>query len=187
MARPTSRRTRSSDARRVPILEGMARIGAGPLRARTRAELHARDHRYLGLALVLALGLAVAFIAALPDLASGARKTTLRQSSGNVTASVSFRGSVLFATNVRLRVERAGRVLLAGRVRDRATGRPTASAPTGLAVRDLDGDGEPEVVLDLHTGGAHCCTLSRIHRLSDDGAGLLGTRARLGQLRLRAA
>jgi subtilisin-like proprotein convertase family protein len=33
-----------------------------------------------------------------------------------------------------------------------------------LKVRDLDADGEPEVVLDLYTGGAHCCTYSWIYR-----------------------
>jgi hypothetical protein len=36
--------------------------------------------------------------------------------------------------------------------------------PAELLVRDLDADGEPEVVLDLFTGGAHCCTESRIYR-----------------------
>lgn len=35
-----------------------------------------------------------------------------------------------------------------------------------LLVRDLDGDGEREVVLDVYTGGAHCCTISRIYRYS---------------------
>ncbi len=34
----------------------------------------------------------------------------------------------------------------------------------GLAVRDLDRDGEPEVVLDLFTGGAHCCAESLVYR-----------------------
>jgi len=38
-----------------------------------------------------------------------------------------------------------------------------------IAVDDLDGDGEPEVVLDLYTGGAHCCYLSRFYRF--DGTG----------------
>jgi hypothetical protein len=38
------------------------------------------------------------------------------------------------------------------------------SQPVGLVVRDLDGDGEPEVILDVYTGGAHCCTHSLIYR-----------------------
>lgn len=34
----------------------------------------------------------------------------------------------------------------------------------GLKVLDLDGDREPEVVLDLFSGGAHCCGFSQIYR-----------------------
>lgn len=33
-----------------------------------------------------------------------------------------------------------------------------------LAVRDLDGDREPEVMLQLHWNGTHCCNWSRIYR-----------------------
>ena len=32
-------------------------------------------------------------------------------------------------------------------------------------MRDLDGDHEPEVVLDLFWGGAHCCWWTRVYRL----------------------
>lgn len=31
-------------------------------------------------------------------------------------------------------------------------------------VMDLDGDSEPEVIVNTYTGGAHCCTLSSIYR-----------------------
>ncbi len=43
-------------------------------------------------------------------------------------------------------------------------GGPGAGSPDGLAVADLDGDGEPEVIADLFTGGAHCCLVSQILR-----------------------
>jgi hypothetical protein len=33
-----------------------------------------------------------------------------------------------------------------------------------IAVRDLDGDGELEVLLDLYSGGAYCCTWTRVYR-----------------------
>ena len=33
-----------------------------------------------------------------------------------------------------------------------------------VSVTDIDGDGEPEVVLDLYWGGAHCCWYSQIYR-----------------------
>jgi hypothetical protein len=35
---------------------------------------------------------------------------------------------------------------------------------TSLRVVDLDGDGEPEVTVDLYTGGAHCCVIAEIFR-----------------------
>ena len=33
-----------------------------------------------------------------------------------------------------------------------------------LVVRDLDGDGEPEVMVELDSGGAHCCAWTRVYR-----------------------
>jgi hypothetical protein len=47
-----------------------------------------------------------------------------------------------------------------------------ATLPPGrkaVAVVDLEGEGEPEVVVDSYTGGAHCCTISKIWRF-DGGA-----------------
>jgi hypothetical protein len=43
--------------------------------------------------------------------------------------------------------------------------RPPFCGPLGedaVQVRDLDADGEPEVLVDLYTGGAHCCEVTRI-------------------------
>lgn len=49
--------------------------------------------------------------------------------------------------------------------------------PFGLAfssdtidVRDLDGDGEPEILLDFWTDGAHCCVWTRIYRWDESAA-----------------
>jgi hypothetical protein len=36
------------------------------------------------------------------------------------------------------------------------------SSPAPLLAAELDGDAEPEVVLYLYTGGAHCCTITEI-------------------------
>jgi subtilisin-like proprotein convertase family protein len=38
------------------------------------------------------------------------------------------------------------------------------SGASSLAVRDLDADGEPEVLTEFYTGGAHCCSYTTIHR-----------------------
>jgi hypothetical protein len=39
-------------------------------------------------------------------------------------------------------------------------------------VRDLDGDGEPEVYLDLYAGGAHCCWYTELFRYGAGGYSL---------------
>jgi hypothetical protein len=47
---------------------------------------------------------------------------------------------------------------------DDAQPQGAASGQGALTVTDLDGDGEPEVIVDLYTGGAHCCSYSRVYR-----------------------
>jgi hypothetical protein len=46
----------------------------------------------------------------------------------------------------------------------------SGSGARSLTIRDLDGDGEPEVIVDLYTGGAHCCSISVIYRYSSSAA-----------------
>jgi len=43
--------------------------------------------------------------------------------------------------------------------------------PIDVTVRDIDGDSEPEVLVDLFTGGAHCCLYSYIYRYEPDKPG----------------
>jgi hypothetical protein len=51
-------------------------------------------------------------------------------------------------------------------VPDEATTKPEESM---VKVADLDGDGEPEVLVDTFSGGAHCCLTARV--LTWDGTG----------------
>jgi len=66
--------------------------------------------------------------------------------------------------NFRIQITRDGTPLLD------APASPYGESPAGFGdrssvfVRDLDGDREPEVLLDLYSGGAHCCFSSRIYR-----------------------
>ncbi len=39
---------------------------------------------------------------------------------------------------------------------------PAFGTGPGLFFRDLDGDGSPELVLELYTGGAHCCYVDQV-------------------------
>ena len=70
---------------------------------------------------------------------------------GDVRATVNYRQPNSFsARDVRLRVVGGGAVVYDRPVRG-------TELPTGLRIRDLDADGLPEVLLDLYSGGAHCC------------------------------
>jgi subtilisin-like proprotein convertase family protein len=98
---------------------------------------------------------------------------TKRAASGAVAAELSFRETSGRYKSVRLRITRAGERLVESplrRLRCRVcrdiTGfalLPLAGNP--LVVRDVTGDGEPEVLLDLYTGGAHCCSFTLVFML----------------------
>jgi hypothetical protein len=45
-----------------------------------------------------------------------------------------------------------------------APGTPVHGETRTLVVRDLDGDHEPEVMVELDSGGAHCCAWTRVYR-----------------------
>jgi subtilisin-like proprotein convertase family protein len=84
---------------------------------------------------------------------------------GRVTAELSFRESAGVYREPHLRILRAGRVAYSRRLRRLGCGGCPTWRPIGPPiVRNLDGAPEPEVVLDVYSGGAHCCTYSLIHR-----------------------
>jgi hypothetical protein len=90
-------------------------------------------------------------------LAGHAAAKTKTAHLGAVRATITWKPvQFMQAKNVRLRISRSGRTVL-----HRKLG---LAAPLMVKVRDLDGDGEPEVLVDLYTGGAHCCELSLIYR-----------------------
>jgi hypothetical protein len=72
--------------------------------------------------------------------------------------------------NFRIQISRGGALLADAPVPPYPTHPDYGVGPAGYGnrpsvfVRDLDGDGEPEVLLDLYWGGAHCCFWSRIYR-----------------------
>lgn len=85
--------------------------------------------------------------------------------SGNVKAELSYEKEEYTYKNIRLKITRSGRIVL-NKLMSSESGRPlTDYEPRkNFQVLDLDGDKEPEVVLNLYTGGAHCCTYSVIYR-----------------------
>ncbi len=98
------------------------------------------------------------------ELARDVVQTTTARA-GPVRAALTFREIDYRFTGIRLKIYRRGKLVFEG-------------APSGgcrdcqgsllsdhaLQARDLDGDGEPEVFVDLYTGGAHCCFFTLLYR-----------------------
>jgi hypothetical protein len=113
----------------------------------------------------------VVALAALAAAAPQALATTETATSGDVSATLSYdhvQDSFEY-TNMQLAISRGGAQVLAVDPTFDDCDSPFCG-PAGFGNRDsvliddLDGDGEPEVILDLYTGGAHCCFLSRFYR-----------------------
>ena len=114
---------------------------------------------------------------ALPAVASAATESA---SSGPVTATLSYHvgSSGTSFSHLSLRIQRTGAPTFNEAVTSPACG--SGCWPGGrfynpprdsVAVSDLDGDGSPEVVLELYSGGAHCCTVAQIFRFDPATAG----------------
>jgi hypothetical protein len=118
--------------------------------------------------------LAAWLVAASPAAANDAGSIT--HSAGTTSATIAWDRADYGIANPRLSVVRAGvrydltivdicdeGCIL---VPDDATTKPADSM---LKVADLDGDGEPEILVDVFSGGAHCCLTARL--LTFNGAG----------------
>jgi subtilisin-like proprotein convertase family protein len=96
--------------------------------------------------------------------------TTVTERAGGTAATVTFRELDSIYSRVRLRIAGPGGAALSTTLAQVKCEQCPAAGPNLLAggspltVRDLDADGEPEVLLDLYTGGAHCCSVSLVFR-----------------------
>jgi hypothetical protein len=89
---------------------------------------------------------------------------------GQVTATLSWDGGEIFAQHPALQIVRAGATGFDGKIEAQCRACNFLSdADTALQIRDLDGDGEPEVLVDTYSGGAHCCTVTPIYRWTGSG------------------
>lgn len=99
--------------------------------------------------------------------APAALATTQTASAGNVTATFTFQGKVPNFSGLHLTISRAGAVVYDQPVVATFCGKlcwpgPAVGGRPAVQVADLEHDGEPDVVLDLYSGGAHCCTVLQI-------------------------
>jgi hypothetical protein len=114
--------------------------------------------------------LAVTLLAllALAAVALAAAKTTTQtSSSGNVKATFTFNGSAPKISKMRLKIARAGRTVYSEPVKSRFCSKlcgPEAAGPHASSVRvlDIESDGQPDVILELFTGGADCCLVDQV-------------------------
>jgi hypothetical protein len=67
--------------------------------------------------------------------------------------------------DLRLTITRDGHELYDEAVKNAACG--NLCYPDRLHVLDVEADGEPDVLLDLYTGGAHCCFVTEVFRYDD--------------------
>jgi len=95
----------------------------------------------------------------------------VRARKGATAAELLFRETDGRYRDVRVRIRRGGRTALTHRLRRVGCGscptwRPLVGEPeAAVRVLDLDGGGEAEVLIDLYTGGAHCCAYTLLYRL----------------------
>ena len=121
-----------------------------------------------------ALRIAVAATALSLIGAPAALATTQTAQSGNVAATFMFSGSYPTFTGLRLTIAQGSIVYYDEPVASKpcgaycAPGSPSGK-PASVHVLDLEHDGQPDVVLDLYTGGAHCCSIEQIFSF-DPGA-----------------
>jgi hypothetical protein len=113
----------------------------------------------------LIIGLTVALTLA----ATGATALAATQTaqSGNVTATFKFTGSYPNYTGLHLSIAQGTSVFYDQPVVSSLCGKYCApGSPSGkessVHVLDLEHDGQPDVVLDLFSGGAHCCFIEQI-------------------------
>lgn len=93
---------------------------------------------------------------------------TLARRAGHTTVTLSFQridrfDRIDYFTDIHVHITRAGIDAFSEAV-PRLRGNAAFSNGDSVTVRDLDGDGEPEVMLLLDWGGNRCCAWSRIYR-----------------------
>jgi hypothetical protein len=99
-----------------------------------------------------------------------ASATTQTAHAGDVTATFTFQGEAPHFHGLRLTIERGGTALYDQPVVAKLCDKlcwpgPVVGGRRAVQVVDLEHTGEPDVVLDLFSGGAHCCTVVQIFSL----------------------
>jgi hypothetical protein len=122
---------------------------------------------------ILTLGVGLGVGGSVGVASAGAATQTLNASDGTVAATLSYQAAAAEPgsgplSGLQLQISRSGESFYSEPVSS-----PHCLSACGLEhfaggplqVKDLEGDGEPDVVLELNTGGAHCCTVLQVFNL----------------------
>lgn len=130
--------------------------------------------RLLAAAAALAAGLGLVAPAARAEVPAG----SVTRTSGAVTATLTWQAGEFAGTSPRLQIARGGTIAADYDVSDLcqdcelfADGAENYGGFSLLTVADLDHDGEPEVLFETLSGGAHCCQTTRIYGWSAAAGG----------------
>ena len=117
------------------------------------------------LSLALVAGMSSAAVTGAQAAASPPRSVSA--ASGGLTATLSYRGAVPSFRDLRLTIARGATTLYRAPVSYRACGRrcwpvsgSTATSP--VQITDVQNDGAADVLLNLYSGGAHCCSIAEV-------------------------
>jgi hypothetical protein len=88
---------------------------------------------------------------------------TISARKGPVAAALTFTERDFLYERLRVKVTRAGRTAVDVPIQRLGCPDCANDRPSAVKIRDLDG-GEPEVLVDLYSGGAHCCLFTLILR-----------------------
>lgn len=158
-----------SSLRREPLpLPRVASREYGPLNERT-----ARAPKILRALLVAAIAVASLLAATLEEAksatVSSAKTGVVVKRADGVTATLSYvrkgggSASIVRYSQLRLTVRASGRTTLR-RLLLKGKGAAAYLTRPQVTVREVTGDGVPDVIVDTFTGGAHCCSISTIVR-----------------------
>jgi hypothetical protein len=125
----------------------------------------------------VALIVVAALAACLPATAEAKPRSETR-TEAELTATLSWDETRRRQSNLRLSIAQGGIVLHDAAIRPRSRTTPLTLYRPGrsLKVRDLDGDGEAEVLVDLYTEGAHCCFYTEIFRFEREAPSYVRSR-----------
>jgi hypothetical protein len=111
--------------------------------------------------------------------------TTQTAVAGTVTATFTFSGKAPNFHGERLTIARGGTVVYDQPVVAKFCGKlcwpgPPVGQRSSVQVVDVEHTGDPDVVLDLYSGGAHCCTVLQIFSFDPAANTYVGTEREFG-------